>query len=64
MKKSKLIDKIIKEPLGGAHYDREQTFETVKDEILKTFKVLHKMDVPELIKARRDKYNEMGVFND
>ena len=40
MKKSKLIDKIIKEPLGGAHYDRAATFEAVKAEILKTFKTL------------------------
>ena len=64
MKKSKLIDKIIKEPLGGAHYDRELTFKTVQDEILKTFKVLDKLEAPELIKARRAKYNEMGIFND
>ena len=31
MLKSKLIDKIIKEPLGGAHFDRESTFESSKD---------------------------------
>ena len=34
MLKFKLIDKIIKEPLGGAHYDREVTYAHVKKEIL------------------------------
>ena len=43
MKKAKLIDKIIKEPLGGAHYDREEAFASVQAEILKTFKVLDKL---------------------
>ena len=30
MLKLKLIDKIIKEPLGGAHYDRDIVFKSVK----------------------------------
>ena len=64
MKKAKLIDKIIKEPLGGAHYDREQAFNSVQDEVLKTFKVLDKLEPHELIKARRAKFNDMGVFED
>ena len=64
MKKAKLIDKIIKEPLGGAHYDREQVFNSVQDEVLKIFKVLDKLQPHELIKARRAKFNDMGVFKD
>ena len=64
MKKSKLIDKIIKEPLGGAHYDREQTFKSVQDEILKSFKVLDLLESTELIKSRRLKFTEMGVFDE
>jgi len=35
MKKQKLIDEIIKEPVGGAHTNREKTFKTVKDKITK-----------------------------
>ena len=64
MKKSKLIDKIIKEPLGGAHYDRAATFEAVQAEILKTFKALDKLSPQDLIDQRRDKFEQMGVFND
>ena len=63
MKKSKLIDKIIKEPLGGAHYDRKATFDAVKAEIIKTFKVLDKLSPQELVDQRRDKFDQMGVFN-
>ena len=37
MKKQKLIDAIIKEPVGGAHSDRNLMFDTVKKSILKTF---------------------------
>jgi acetyl-CoA carboxylase carboxyl transferase subunit alpha len=31
----KLVDQIIKEPLGGAHADREKTFVAVRDAIVK-----------------------------
>ena len=34
MKKNKLVDKIIKEPLSGAHSDKQKTFKIVKKEIL------------------------------
>ena len=63
MKKAKLIDRIIKEPLGGAHYDREEAFASVQAEILKSFKVLDKLSPEELIDQRRQKFDEMGVFN-
>ena len=62
MKKAKLVDKIIKEPLGGAHYDRETAFQTVKSEIIKDFKALDKLSTEQLIEQRRDKFDQMGVF--
>ncbi len=64
MKKSKLIDKIIKEPLGGAHAKREETFEIVQKEIITAFKQLNKLSPEERIQQRRDKFNEMGVYDD
>jgi acetyl-CoA carboxylase carboxyl transferase subunit alpha len=62
MLKAKLIDKIIKEPLGGAHYDRQTTFESVKKEILNTFQKLKKMESRMRIDLRRNKFSNMGVF--
>ena len=64
MKKNKLIDKIIKEPLGGAHQNREKVFNTVKKEILESFKELKSISVSSLLKKRSDRYISMGVFSD
>lgn len=63
MLKNKLIDKIIKEPLGGAHFDREETFKTVRKELLSTFKKLEKETPKDLIKSRREKFLAMGNFS-
>jgi len=62
MKKQKLIDGIIKEPLGGAHYDRETAFKEVEKTILKAYSELKDLTSQELVKARMDKYANMGVF--
>ena len=64
MKTNGLIDEIIPEPLGGAHYDREQTFATVKEYILNTYADLKKIPMEKLKSERIDKYCNMGVFND
>jgi acetyl-CoA carboxylase carboxyl transferase subunit alpha len=62
MKKQKLIDGIIKEPLGGAHYDRETAFKEVEKTILKAYNELKDLSTKELVKQRMDKYCNMGVF--
>ena len=64
MLKNKLIDKIIKEPLGGAHFDRETTFKTVRKELLTAFKKMEKDSSKERIDKRRNKFLEMGNFLD
>ena len=64
MKKNKLIDKIIKEPLGGAHQNREKVFNTVKNEILESFKELKAISISSLLKKRSERYISMGVFSD
>lgn len=64
MKKMKLIDDIIKEPLGGAHRDREKTFLSVSNAITKTFEELKNLSPKELVKQRMEKYTQMGVFKE
>jgi acetyl-CoA carboxylase carboxyl transferase subunit alpha len=63
MKKNKLIDKIISEPLGGAHNDREKTFNNVKNAILNSFKTLSSKKIDELIIDRMNKFTSMGVYS-
>lgn len=63
MKKNKLIDDIIAEPLGGAHYDREATFEAVRKTIVDVYKKLAKEPIDKLLQKRIDKYSKMGEYN-
>ena len=62
MKKLKLVDEIVKEPLGGAHSNREKTFETVRDTIVKTYEELKNLSPKELVEKRMEKYENMGVY--
>jgi acetyl-CoA carboxylase carboxyl transferase subunit alpha len=61
-KKIKVVDEIIKEPLGGAHNDREKTFLAVRDAIVKSYAELKNLSPKELVNKRMDKYASMGVF--
>ncbi len=62
LKKLKIIDKIIKEPIGGAHANREETFAIVEKEILTAYKSLAKLKPKELVAQRMDKYANIGVY--
>ena len=64
MKRLKLIDEIIKEPLGGAHYDREGAFIAVQEKIISAFNELKDLSTENLVSQRMDKYSEMGVYKD
>jgi acetyl-CoA carboxylase carboxyl transferase subunit alpha len=61
---NKLIDGIIKEPLGGAHVDPKEAFQNVKDEILKQLEKLKKTEATKLVQKRINKFCAMGVFEE
>ena len=63
MYKNKLIDKIIKEPFGGAHYNPEEISVIVKEEILNSFKKLQPLSTDKLISNRRERFYKIGKFN-
>ncbi|NJO91192.1 MAG: acetyl-CoA carboxylase carboxyltransferase subunit alpha [Chloroflexia bacterium] len=62
MYEQKLIDGIINEPLGGAHTNHEEIFESVKQVILKDLDELKKLNATDLINQRIDKYVAMGKY--
>lgn len=64
MLKNKLIDGIIKEPLGGAHNNPEAMYATLKIEIIKHLEKLTKIDSEKLINQRIGKFSKMGYFNE
>jgi len=59
-----LIDEIIKEPLGGAHVNRDEIYKEVKKTIIKDIAELEKMDSEERIKKREQKFIDIGVYNE
>jgi len=61
MKKNKLIDGVIKEPLGGAHNDREAMYDILRGELSKNLDKLLEMDAETRISKRIDKFSKMGV---
>ena len=62
MLKNRLIDKIINEPLGGAHYDPKETFESVKENILLFHKKIKSLSKNKMINIRRKKFTKIGNF--
>ena len=61
MKKNKLVDRIIKEPLSGAHSDPDAIYKSVKKEIINSITTLKKLSIQKLIKKRMDKFCNMGI---
>lgn len=64
MLKLKLIDGIIKEPLGGAHFCHQEAFELVKNHIINVYQAFSGLDSLEIIKKRQEKYINMGIFEE
>jgi acetyl-CoA carboxylase carboxyl transferase subunit alpha len=64
MKKNNLIDDIIPEPVGGAHFDRESTFKTVQEYIINSLADIQKLSTTDMITQRMDKYSRMGEFKE
>ena len=63
MKKMNLVDKVIKEPEGGAHRNKEKTFELVKSNIVSSYHELKELSEEKLVKKRMEKYSNMGVYS-
>ncbi|PIE15577.1 MAG: acetyl-CoA carboxylase carboxyl transferase subunit alpha [Rhodobacterales bacterium] len=60
LKKLGVVDGVIKEPLGGAHRDREGTIESVGKALEKAVKELSRKRPNTLLKDRRDKFLKVG----
>ncbi|WP_018477812.1 acetyl-CoA carboxylase carboxyltransferase subunit alpha [Pontibacter roseus] len=61
MLQHKLIDGIIKEPLGGAHTEPQRMMRTLKKEIIRMLDELEAIPAEERIMQRIDKFSAMGV---
>ncbi len=59
-----IIDKIVPEPLGGAHRDPAGAADLLKDSILESLKPIEEQSPSELIRRRLEKFYTMGVFDE
>lgn len=62
--RNKIIDGIVKEPLGGAHTDPEESARLLKKHLKKHLKELIPLDPDERIRLRIEKFDDMGVFDE
>ena len=63
MKKMNLVDKVIREPEGGAHRNQKKTFEIVKSNIISSYNELKSLSSENLVSNRMEKYSNMGVYS-
>ncbi len=64
MLKFGLVDGVIPEPLGGAHWDHDEAAELVKTQIVQTLEELKKIDPETRIDQRIDKFSKMGFWEE
>ena len=64
MLKFGLVDGIIREPLGGAHWNYDEAANNLKSYIKPVLKELEKIDPQERINQRIEKFNKMGFWDE
>ncbi|MCP4482866.1 MAG: acetyl-CoA carboxylase carboxyltransferase subunit alpha [bacterium] len=62
LKKLHIIDKVLKEPLGGAHNNPKKIAQTIKKFIISELEKLEKDDLTFLLTKRYNKLREVGEF--
>jgi len=64
LKKNKLIDRVIPEPLGGIHRDPEKSCNFLKKALIKELKLLQDVSIEELLRERHKKLLGFGRFSE
>ena len=59
-----LVDKVVAEPLGGAHRDPAQMADNLKKAIAESLRSFHNLDTEELIAQRHARIRAMGKFKE
>ncbi len=59
-----IIDKIIPEPTGGAHYDWDLAADNIKQQVLAGIEELFRLSADKLKKDKYEKFRKMGIFTE
>jgi len=57
-----IIDGIIEEPVGGAHYDKEKTYQNTKQAIVDELSKFRNKTHLEIRESRIKKFRDIGFF--
>lgn len=57
-----LIDRVVDEPAGGAHWRPEAACASLKTALLEELAALREFSIEELVQARMERYARVGVF--
>jgi acetyl-CoA carboxylase carboxyl transferase subunit alpha len=64
LKALNLVDKIVSEPVGGAHRDHAQMAAFLKRALAESWRQVADLKVKELIERRYDRLNSYGRYTD
>lgn len=64
MKSFELVDAIVPEPIGGAHWDYDAAAQMLKTSIIDALNTAKKMTAPERVNYRINKYSKMGFWEE
>lgn len=59
-----LVDDVIPEPLGGAHWDYDEAAELLKNYLVPTIKQLQTIDPDQRVRERIEKFEKMGFWEE
>jgi acetyl-CoA carboxylase carboxyl transferase subunit alpha len=60
--KLKIVDEIIKEPIGGAHYNHAKAAANIKTALIRYLKVYSGMNRKKVVKERYLRFRNMGIY--
>lgn len=64
MLKFELVDKVLPEPLGGAHWDYQEAADILKNYLINEIKILQSIPALERVKQRIEKFGNMGFWDE
>jgi len=59
-----LVDDIVPEPAGGAHWDYQEAAQFLKDKLIPIIKELKEKDPQQRVDERIARYGKMGFWNE
>mgnify|MGYP001350637386 FL=1 len=61
LKKIKIVDEIIQEPLGGAHRDYDLIAQNIKGSLIRNLSILNKLPIDDLLERRYERILSVGA---